>query len=220
VDKVRQARGLLAAWLKVPAEADEEFNDWYNTEHLSQIASVPGFLNGRRYRAIADDPWYLALYDLEAPGVIFDAPFQKVIADPTPWSRRMKRHYGPNRIRNTYETVLSLGDPAPPASPWVFMAKIEIDPAVEAEFNEWYSEEHAPALAAVPGVARVRRFVAAEGEPKYAAIYELASPEVLETEAWAHARELGRTQRMRTHMLKVERCCYKRIFATDVDPRP
>lgn len=220
MNDARNAKGLLAAWLKVPETAEDEFNAWYNTEHLWQLTSVPGIYNGRRYRALAEDPWYLALYELRDPQVIFEEPFQKIIAEPTPWSRRMKGHYGPNRIRNGYEKILELGSPAGAPSPYIFMAKIEIDPAVEGEFNEWYNEEHAPALASVPGVARVRRFVAVEGTPKYAAIYELTSPEVLESQAWIHARELGRTQRMRTHMLKVEKDCYKLVFATDVDPRP
>jgi hypothetical protein len=43
--------GLLAAWLHVPPEREDEFNAWCNTEHIQQITSIPGFIDGRRYVA-------------------------------------------------------------------------------------------------------------------------------------------------------------------------
>jgi hypothetical protein len=38
--------GLLAVWLHVPPEREDEFNAWYNTEHIAQITSIPGFIRG------------------------------------------------------------------------------------------------------------------------------------------------------------------------------
>lgn len=37
-----------------------------------------------------------------------------------------------------------------------------------------------------------RRTIMAENEPRYSALYEIASPEVLVSEAWARAVEIGR----------------------------
>ncbi len=89
---------------------------------------------------------------------------------------------------------------------WVFMASMDVAPEKEALFNEVYDREHIPNLLAVPGVLAVTRVrsepftVAIGGEqktmpaasPRYTAIYELASPEVLAGEAWARAVEAGR----------------------------
>ena len=46
----------------------------------------------------------------------------------------------------------------------------------EAEYNAWYDDIHLPEFSALPGVINGRRFkVAADGKPRYAAIYELSS---------------------------------------------
>jgi len=90
---------------------------------------------------------------------------------------------------------------------YIFVASMDVEPAKEALFNEVYDTEHVPNLLKVPGVLAVRRMrsvplrmsiggevktVPAEGEPRYSAIYELASAEVLTSDAWAKAVEAGR----------------------------
>ena len=60
----------------------------------------------------------------------------------------------------------------------------DIDPAMEEEFHRWYEEEHIPERMAVPGFLTARRFRAIEGGPKYLAVYDLESPEVLASEPY------------------------------------
>ena len=90
---------------------------------------------------------------------------------------------------------------------YLFFASMDVAPEKEALFNEVYDEEHVPMLLKVPGVISVtrletqpltmsmageRRTIVAEGEPKYTAIYEIESPEVMVSDAWAEAVEAGR----------------------------
>ena len=90
---------------------------------------------------------------------------------------------------------------------YLFIDSMDVDADKEALFNEVYDTEHIPALLKVPGVLSVSRGVrepltmsiggekktiVAEGEPRYSAYYELASAEVLISEAWARAVEAGR----------------------------
>ena len=92
-------------------------------------------------------------------------------------------------------------------SRYPFMVSMDVDADKEALFNEVYDDEHVPLLCKVPGVISVTRFTtepltismagkrhtdAAEGEPKYTAVYEIESPEVLTSEAWAEAVDQGR----------------------------
>lgn len=49
----------------------------------------------------------------------------------------------------------------------------DIDPALAADFNEWYWREHLPERLGVPGFRRGRRFRALAGSPRYFACYEL-----------------------------------------------
>ncbi len=58
---------------------------------------------------------------------------------------------------------------------------MNVDPAHEAEFNEWYDHEHIPALWAVPGTLCARRFRDNKGTHRYLALYHLASPDVVLT---------------------------------------
>ena len=90
---------------------------------------------------------------------------------------------------------------------YVFTAAMDVDPDKEDLFNEVYDREHAPALSRVPGVISVTRLkldtlrvsiggetktIAAQGAPRYAAIFELENPDVLVSAAWAKAVEEGR----------------------------
>jgi len=92
---------------------------------------------------------------------------------------------------------------------YLFLVSMDVAPEAEALFNEVYDDEHVPYLMAVPGVHAVRRAVAepfvmaiagglderAAASPRYLAIYEIAEPEVVKSEAWAEAVEKGRWAR-------------------------
>jgi hypothetical protein len=94
----------------------------------------------------------------------------------------------------------------PVGAKYLFMVSMDVAPEKEALFNEVYDQEHIPNLLAVPGVLAVSRAksqpfavcIGGErkampaGSPLYTAIYELESPEVLASDAWAEAVEAGR----------------------------
>ena len=92
---------------------------------------------------------------------------------------------------------------------YVFTASMDVSSEKEALFNEIYDTEHVPLLSAVPGVVSVARFktqrelvlaiggelrtiVVEESEPRYSALYEVESPDVIHSEAWSEASEQGR----------------------------
>ena len=90
---------------------------------------------------------------------------------------------------------------------YVFIASMDVDPEKEDLFNEVYDTEHVPYLLEVPGVIAVTRLEAQDFEvsmggelrsvprgetPTWHAIYEIESPDVLKSEAWAEAVERGR----------------------------
>ena len=94
----------------------------------------------------------------------------------------------------------------PIGSRYVFMVSMDVAPEKEDLFNEVYDQEHIPNLLEVPGVLAVTRarsepFALSIGgerkempaaSPRYTAIYELESPDVLASAAWARAVEAGR----------------------------
>jgi hypothetical protein len=49
-------RELLAVWLPRPAEREDEFNAWYNTEHIRQNTGISVLIDGRPYMALRSVP--------------------------------------------------------------------------------------------------------------------------------------------------------------------
>jgi hypothetical protein len=70
-------RGLLLTMTEPPAAMEEEFNAWYDTEHLAQrLADCrPG--EGK----------YLATYELDSPGVLQAVEYLARFEDATPCTR-------------------------------------------------------------------------------------------------------------------------------------
>ena len=76
----------------------------------------------------------------------------------------------------------------------LLIVRSNVIPALEAEYNRWYNEVHLRDMLNVPGVLTARRYVSLLDEPKYAAVYELESEDVLQTEAYLtipHGRRDG-----------------------------
>ena len=87
------AGALLVASMNIDPAQEAEFTKWYNTEHLPQLAAVPGVLAARRYRATdpASERRYLAMYHFAAPD-IRDGAAWKTAAN-TPWTEKMRPHF-------------------------------------------------------------------------------------------------------------------------------
>ncbi len=91
----------------VPSNREEEFNAWYNTEHIPAMNRVPGFVTARRFKVIetpmppasgktVNSPKYLTLYDLESEKVFQSEAFLRETN--SPWSSWVRSWYS-RRIR-------------------------------------------------------------------------------------------------------------------------
>jgi hypothetical protein len=95
--------------------------------------------------------------------------------------------------------------------PGLLLMMTDIDPVNEADFNRWYEEEHLAERMAIPGFISARRFTALEGGPKYLALYDLESPEVLQSAPYRHIVGAGKsawTRRMETQFVNFRRNVY------------
>src|SRR5258708_6838329 len=85
------AAAVLLIAMNVAAEAEGEFNEWYNSEHLPGLAGVPGVLCARRYRGAGATQRYAAIYHFADPEVPNSAAWKS--AGGTPWTLRMRPHF-------------------------------------------------------------------------------------------------------------------------------
>ena len=192
------AHGLIAVWLDVPPHREEELNAWYDLEHLAQVVALPGFVSARRYRCDEAPLKYLAWYDTLDERVEPGPDFQRLVAEPTPWSQRMRRLYGERRERFNFRLMRDVGEARSEDTPWLYLVHTDIPDHIVGEYNEWYDKEHLPRLVTVPGVVRARRYTATSGNPRYLTAYELTDPNAFESPEGLQARKTPWTAKMRS----------------------
>jgi hypothetical protein len=204
------SKGLLFASFDFSPAQEDEFHDWYDLEHIPERLRVPGFLNAERWIGDENPKVAVATYDLETLGVMQSAPYKAIgYENSSVWTRRVTA-IANRLLRFTGEQVVPGDVAAPPGAGGLLVASMNVDPAAEPEFNEWYNAEHLPQLAAVPGVLCARRFCSREDRPerKYLALYHLTGPDVSRSDAWKKAAGTPWSERIRPHFrdLLVLRC--------------
>ena len=105
----------------------------------------------------------------------------------------------------------------------LLMVWTDIDPEFEAEFNQWYDEEHIARLLQVPGFLSAGRYVAVKGAPKYLAMYELEDHNVLRSTAYLDSVKYQPSpQRAKTGTSRIGRnflrTAYRQIFPVHTNP--
>jgi hypothetical protein len=193
------AKGILIAAMNIAHAAEDEFHDWYDTEHVPERERVPGFLLCQRWIGATDPKVSVATYDLETVGVL-QSPGYKAIGGEnlSPWSKRVTGKV--ERLMRFEGDQILPGDQVPPGNAGgLLLNSMNVDPAHEDEFNKWYNEEHIPMLGAVPGVLCARRFRATSANRRYVALYHLETPDVQASAAWKSAASTPWTEKMRPH---------------------
>ena len=107
---------MLIVTMQAPADMEDEFNDWYDTEHFPQRAGLPGFGQCTRWACLDGWPRYLALYDMDSAAAVETPEYLACSgAGSTPWTRRVvARTIG--RMRTVATDIASYGDLAAPTS--------------------------------------------------------------------------------------------------------
>ncbi|MGE0312110.1 MAG: hypothetical protein AB7P21_10905 [Lautropia sp.] len=137
------------------------------------------------------------------------------------------------------EPVLEVaGASAARVARWHYVVETDVEPSAQADFDAWYTQEHMPGLAAVPGVVRARRFRAwtpaaggghaapapnagggmdggADGlgaaSPRWIATYDLAEREAFNSPPWLAVRATPWSSRVRPSFRNTRRTMFARI---------
>ena len=87
-------------------------------------------------------------------------------------------------------------------------------PVAEAEYHDWYDHEHGPARLTVPGLTGACRYEALDDlTPRWLALYELDSPEVLDSAEYKAVVEGGsdRDKFIMSHLPTLDRRIYVQV---------
>jgi len=138
-----------------PAAMEEEFNAWYDSEHLAERLAIPGFRSARRWVAelATGEGKYLATYELDSTAVLRSAQYRARFEAPTPWTRRCLEKTVLFKRWACEQVEPGAADPHPLATMLLLVL----------------SES-----AALAGALQTRRFVTVEDEPQHIALAEFA----------------------------------------------
>ena len=186
----------------VPAESALAFR--YPATSGGVDPNVQAYIGGvtdRNSRAPSDDHPKRGVVLVEAPYADFTVlPADLWSACPAPPAHEW-----------VLEQIRPGGTPSPDAAGGLCISSMEVDPAIEEEFNEWYNEEHMPLMDAVPGMLAARRFRAVSGLPRYVAVYHLETPEVYKQPSWFEANQTPWIRRIHRHRLRTLHMILERV---------
>jgi hypothetical protein len=101
--------GILAIFNDCRSGREAEFEAWFQGEHLVERLSVPGFLFGRRHRALSGSPGYFNFYMVETPAVLTSQPYLERLDHPTPLTRTIMSEVFVNMNRTVCRRTVRRG---------------------------------------------------------------------------------------------------------------
>jgi hypothetical protein len=202
--------GLLLVGFNYSNVAEDEFNDWYDTEHVPERERTKGFINAQRWLGADDPKLSIATYDLKCLDVLKSPAYRAIGGvNLSPWSKRMTGKCQ-SICRFEADQIVPGRQAAPADAGGMMMFAMNVPAEVDADYNAWYNEEHIPALSKVPGCLCARRFVMRGGTHRYLAVYHLTGPEVQVSNAWKKAVTTPWTAKLRPHFKDPLRLVLKR----------
>ncbi|KAJ7238088.1 hypothetical protein B0H12DRAFT_101299 [Mycena haematopus] len=195
----------------------EEFQDWYNNEHIPlRLDHLPSFLTGARFSAADSlNPSWLAVYDIDDTATFQHESYTRLRAN-----RSLREANLVQRLeildRRTYELVGDSGESTltssyNPTNPTRFLITDWINiPGDDAMFQAW-TDEAFRALKGVEGWARTRTYKCIDNlkigtsvpkgpetqtVPKYLAVHEVLSFAAAGTPAFVAASNPGSTAKI------------------------
>ncbi len=211
----------------VPLEIETEWNSWYNTEHIPDRLKIPGFISARRFKAIEGEYKYLTLYDLQNIEILAGEAYLKLRAWEASLSPDSFEAITPTLTgchRNLYEQIFpDKREYHVPPTEILLAIGHDVPAEKDEEFNAWYNTEHLPALSRAPGFITRRRWKALEERecsragkvsmsPKYIALYDLESEQILQSEPFLKERNSPWSSWVRSWYTRRFRIVARRIY--------
>lgn len=151
---------ILAVWNEVDPDAEDDYNEWYSREHIPERTMVPGLLRGRRYRAEAGSPRYMAFYEAASMDVLTSGPYRLQLDNPSAWTRRIMPRFRFMR-RGLCDVAGSVGEGMGGAA-----AVVHLSPGDAPRLRAWITGTLLHEMHALPDVAAAHLWTIAPGEPR------------------------------------------------------
>jgi hypothetical protein len=144
--------GALVVFTDMDPDHEEDFNHWYNTQHLGERLAVPGFVSARRLVSLGGGIEYLAFYETDSVAVLASAAYRKCLDNPTEWTQRTMPWFR-NMTRSCCNVTIDTGAGVGGCA---IVCAFTPNPNLAEELQHWLSEDWCAKVKAGPEVLRVR----------------------------------------------------------------
>ena len=180
--------------MDIPTEHEADFNRVYDTEHAKYLCQAPGVHSCDRFLLKSTDApkfaRYAAAYRIDDPSVPSSEGW-RIEGEKGDWATKIRPH-ATNRTHTIVKLIARAGDASVDA-PYIYLVQTDIAADAEDQFNHLYDTVHLPGLCQVDGVQSALRYrvesTNLDGLQKYGAVYRIASPAVVESDAWKSAAQ-------------------------------
>lgn len=88
-------QGVVAIWNGITEEGRTNFYEWHVREHMPERVGIPGFLRGRRYKALgaSTQPEFFTLYETQTFETLLGQDYLNRLNAPTPWTKSATAHF-------------------------------------------------------------------------------------------------------------------------------
>jgi hypothetical protein len=87
------SNGTLAVWSGIDADTEDDYNAWYEREHMFERIEVPGIRRARHYRTVSGRPRFFTYFELADPSVVASGVYFAQTNNPSPWTQRILPHF-------------------------------------------------------------------------------------------------------------------------------
>ena len=191
------AKGTLIAAMNIGQAAEDEFNDWYDTEHMPERQRMPGFScasagSAPRTPRCRSQPtiWRRSRCCRARPTWRSPARISRRGRSASPEVERLSASRASRSCPETSSRRASAGG--------LLLVAMNSCPRPRPSSTRGTTRSTSRRSRTVPGVLCARRF-RGSGNRKYVALYHLAAPEVQESAEWKQARQSDWTSRLQPH---------------------
>ena len=100
---------IMVVMMDVEPEHEEEFNHWYDDEHLVERLEIPGYISARRFKLEEGNGVlkYLCIWELKDASPLESEKYKMQRARPS-WIRDEANKYITQRARGLYQQIYPL----------------------------------------------------------------------------------------------------------------
>ena len=140
--------GTLAVWSGIDAEAEDDYNAWYEREHMFERVLVPGIRRARHYQTVSGAPKFFTYFEMDTPAVISSGVYLEQTNNSSPWTQRILPHFR-DVNRTASQVVRRLGRGFGAAAMTIRFALVEgADPELAAVLGD----DFLPRVVQRPGI--------------------------------------------------------------------